>query len=138
MSMHPPIPRPPIPRVPIRRLVGAALLVLGAAALGTGPAHAHAFLRHASPAVGSTIATVPPEMTLDYTEGVEPRFSSVEVLNAQGQRVDAGDLHVAPDNQKRLIIGLKKLPPGAYTVQWHVVSVDTHHTEGKFSFSVQP
>ena len=48
------------------------------------------------------------------------------------------DLHLAPDNPKRLVIGLKKLGPGTYTVKWHVVSVDTHHTEGTFTFSVQP
>jgi len=121
-----------IPRL-IPRLLLAALLTAAAA----GTAHAHAFLRHATPGVGSTLATAPAEMTLDYTEAIEPRFSGVDVLDAQGQHVDAGDLHAAPDNAKRLVIGLKKLPPGTYTVKWHVISVDTHHTEGTFTFSVQ-
>jgi methionine-rich copper-binding protein CopC len=115
------------------RLILAVLLAAAAA----GTAQAHAFLRHATPGVGSTLATAPAEMTLDYTEAIEPRFSGVDVLDAQGQHVDAGDLHTAPDNAKRLIIGLKKLPPGSYTVKWHVISVDTHHTEGTFTFSVQ-
>ena len=35
-----------------------------------------------------------------------------------------------------LQIGLKSLPPGTYTVSWHVVSVDTHPTEGTFTFEV--
>jgi methionine-rich copper-binding protein CopC len=120
------------------RLAVAALLALAAAPFGGSAALAHAFLRHAAPAVGSTVAAAPPELTLDYTEGVEPRFSGVDVLDAQGQHVDAGDLHLAPGNPKRLVIGLKKLPPGTYTVKWHVISVDTHHTEGTFTFSVQP
>ena len=120
------------------RVVAAALLIVGAAPFAGGAAQAHAFLRHAAPAVGSTLPVAPPELTLDYTEAVEPRFSSVDVLDAQGQHVDAGDLHTAPDNPKRLIIGLKKLPPGSYKVQWHILSVDTHRTEGTFSFSVQP
>jgi copper resistance protein C len=121
----------------IRRLAVAALLAVAAAAL-SGAAQAHAFLRHATPAVGSTLSASPPELTLDYTEAIEPRFSGIDVLDAQGQPVGAGDLHLAPDNAKRLIIGLKRLGPGTYTVKWHVISVDTHHTEGAFTFSVQP
>ena len=31
-----------------------------------------------------------------------------------------------------------KLPPGRYSVIWHVTSVDTHKTEGQFSFSISP
>ena len=30
------------------------------------------------------------------------------------------------------------LAPGAYTVHWHAVSVDTHHTQGDFGFTVKP
>jgi methionine-rich copper-binding protein CopC len=33
-------------------------------------------------------------------------------------------------------IGLKPLPPGTYKVHWRVLSVDTHTTEGAFSFHV--
>jgi hypothetical protein len=33
---------------------------------------------------------------------------------------------------------LDALPAGAYRVHWHVVSVDTHMTEGDFSFTVRP
>ena len=32
-------------------------------------------------------------------------------------------------------IGLKELSPGAYKVNWRALSVDTHKTEGDFSFS---
>ncbi len=118
-------------------IAGAALALTGTLSL-TGPADAHAFLRHAVPLVGSTIPAAPPVMTLDYTEGVEPNFSQVVVKDAQGQQVDKNDLHIAPHDQKRLVIGLQPLKPGAYTVEWHVTSVDTHHTEGTFTFTVQP
>jgi copper resistance protein C len=33
-------------------------------------------------------------------------------------------------------IGLKALPPGTYKVNWHALSVDTHKTDGTFSFQV--
>jgi methionine-rich copper-binding protein CopC len=121
-------------RLLLLRLLAAAIAVPAL----SGAAAAHAFLRHATPAVGGTLATPPAQVTLDFTEAVEPRFSGIEVLDAAGARVDAGDPHTAPDNAKRLMIGLKPLKPGAYKVKWHVTSVDTHHTEGVFSFSVQP
>jgi len=30
------------------------------------------------------------------------------------------------------------LAPGRYRVKWHVLSVDTHVTEGDFTFTVAP
>ena len=32
----------------------------------------------------------------------------------------------------------KPLPAGAYKVHWQAVSVDTHHTQGTFEFTVKP
>ena len=100
------------------------------------PAHAHAFLDHANPAVGSTVPTAPADITLWFTEHIEPAFSTATVTDATGQRVDRGDAHVAADNPAELQLGLKPLTPGTYTVHWHVVSVDTHTTAGTFSFDV--
>jgi methionine-rich copper-binding protein CopC len=36
------------------------------------------------------------------------------------------------------VLALPPLAPGRYRVRWHVVSVDTHRTEGEYSFSVEP
>ncbi len=33
-------------------------------------------------------------------------------------------------------VGLKTLGPGSYRVRWHALSVDTHTTEGRFTFHV--
>jgi methionine-rich copper-binding protein CopC len=104
----------------------------------TGAADAHAYLQRAMPLVGSTIPASPPELTLEYSEAIEPRFSSVMVTDANGQRVDKSDLHVGPADPKRILIGLLPLKQGTYRVEWHITSVDTHRTEGKFTFSVQP
>jgi copper resistance protein C len=35
-------------------------------------------------------------------------------------------------------VSLRPLSPGSYKVVWRVLSVDTHTTEGSFSFSVAP
>jgi len=111
-------------------------IAFAASLFATAPARAHAFLDHASPAVGSTLPTAPANIALWFTEHIEPAFSIATVTDAAGQRVDRGDAHVAADNPAELEVGLKPLPPGTYTVHWHVVSVDTHTTEGTFNFDV--
>ncbi|MBV8937307.1 MAG: copper resistance protein CopC [Alphaproteobacteria bacterium] len=108
-----------------------------AVALGAASAaRAHAFLDHASPAVGSSVPTAPALVTLWFTQDLEPAFSDVTVTNQAGQRVDLGNARIAPGSPAKLQIGLKPLPPGTYLVSWHVVSVDTHPTEGTFTFEV--
>ena len=112
-------------------------LAFGAAALSAAArAQAHAFLDHASPAVGSLVPTAPSIVTLWFTQDLEPVFSSVTVTNDAGHRVDLGNAQIPQDSPAELQIGLKPLAPGTYLVSWHVVSVDTHPTEGTFTFEV--
>jgi copper resistance protein C len=113
-------------------------LILPAMLLAASPAFAHAFLKSSSPPVGANVPVAPKAVTIDFTEGVEPTFSTIEVQDAQGKRVDAGHPHLVNGNQSRLAVDLPKLPPGQYTVTWHVTSVDTHKTEGNFHFTVSP
>ena len=96
-------------------------------------AQAHAFLDHAEPRVGSTVPTAPREVSLSFTQNVEPAFSSVEVSDANGARVDLGKPKISATTMR---VGLKPLPPGTYRVRWQVLSVDTHTTEGNFTFQV--
>ena len=103
-----------------------------------GAAQAHAHLRTAAPAVGGTVQASPPEVAITFTEGVEPRFSTVEVQDAAGKRVDKDDVHTAPTDNKVLSVGVPQLAPGTYTVTWHATAVDTHKTEGSFDFTVKP
>ena len=96
-------------------------------------AEAHAFLDHAEPRVGSTVPAAPRELVLSYTQNMEPAFSSVEVSDANGARVDLGKPKISASTMR---VGLKPLPPGTYRVRWQVLSVDTHTTEGSFTFHV--
>jgi methionine-rich copper-binding protein CopC len=113
----------------MRVLIVAFLL----AALGGAAAHAHAMLDHASPPVGSTAAIAPREVSLTFTQNLESAFSSVQVTNASGARVDQGKPQVSGNTMR---VGLKSLPQGTYRVRWQALSVDTHKTEGSFTFSV--
>ena len=115
-----------------------AALVVGAVALGVAPsARAHAFLDHASPPVGSSVPVPPPVVALWFTQDLEPAFSSVTVTNEAGQRVDLGNVQIPQGTPAELQVGLKLLAPGTYLVSWHVVSVDTHPTEGTFTFEIK-
>jgi copper resistance protein C len=111
-------------------------IVLAAMLASPLPALAHAHLKTASPAADATVASAPADVALDFSEAIEPKFSAIEVEDAKGARVDKGDVHVAPDNAKHLVVGLKPLEAGTYTVTWRVTSTDTHKTSGSFSFSV--
>jgi len=120
----------------MRRIV-AAVLGANLALLGAIPAaRAHAFLDHASPAVGSAVPAAPAAVTLWFTQEIEPAFSSITVTNQTWQRVDLGNVQVPPGAPAQLQVGLRPLPPGTYTVSWHVVSVDTHPSQGRFTFQV--
>jgi methionine-rich copper-binding protein CopC len=103
------------------------------AALGSLAAHAHAFLDHASPLVGSTVGSAPREVSLTFTQNLETAFSSVQVTDSNGARVDQGKPQISGNTMR---VGLKSLSPGTYRVRWHALSVDTHKTEGSFTFSV--
>jgi copper resistance protein C len=117
------------------RLLCYACLV---ALLGAGPAFAHALLREAVPPVGSTVHTPPQSLLLRFSEGVEPAFSTVTVTDAAGTHVEAAHPQPSADDPRQMIVPLKPLTPGAYTVIWHATSVDTHKTEGHFQFTVAP
>lgn len=110
-----------------------------AAAIGASgmAAQAHAFLDHAQPRVGSTLATAPADVKLWFTEKLEPAFSTVSVVDVNGKRVDGGKPQVDPKDPMLLRTSLGKLAPGEYTVVWRAVSVDTHATEGRFTFRVE-
>jgi methionine-rich copper-binding protein CopC len=114
------------------------LIVAMALACAGTPACAHAFLDTADPSVGATVKPAPSTVTITFTEALEPHFSSLSVQDGAGQRVDLGDAHGAPDDGTRFTVGLKPLPPGTYTVNWRITSVDTHKTSGSYRFTVAP
>jgi methionine-rich copper-binding protein CopC len=122
----------------VRRLVARLFIVIALVSSGAVTAMAHAFLARASPAVGSTIRAAPAEITLRFTEPIEPSFSSIEVTGPGGDRVDGGDLRGDGNDRSVLHTSLKPLAAGSYKVVWRVVSIDTHITNGDFRFTVAP
>jgi len=101
--------------------------------LGTAAANAHAMLERAEPRVGNKVASPPSEVTLWFTQKLETTFSTITVTNAAGQRVDTGQTRV---NGNQMSIGLRPGGAGTYRVKWKVLSIDTHRTDGSFTFQV--
>ena len=103
-----------------------------------GAAAAHAFLDHASPRVGSVVERAPAQVSLWFTQELEPAFSSVRVLDASGKQVDAKDKQLDAKDASIMRVSLPPLPPGKYRVVWRALSIDTHATDGNFTFEVRP
>jgi copper resistance protein C len=100
-------------------------------------AWAHAFLDHSDPKVGSTITSSPAVIKIWFTQNLEPIFASIQVKDAQGEQVDKKDAHLDGQDKTLVIVSVPNLPDGTYTVTWHVVSVDTHRTQGSFKFTIK-
>jgi hypothetical protein len=109
--------------------VVALLVALPQAAL------AHAMLEHATPGAGATLKQSPAHVQLEFSEPLEPSFSGATVTDARGNSVVSGAPQIS---ESSMTVNLKPLTPGEYRVQWHAVSVDTHRTEGGYSFQIGP
>jgi len=121
----------------VRRVLIAAACF---AALGLwlpAPALSHAYLVRSTPAARAALARSPERVQLWFNERLEPAYSRVSVWNREAQRVDAGDVQVAPAEPTRLSVGVPPLPAGSYTVKYRVLSVDGHVVEAEFGFTVR-
>lgn len=115
------------------------LLAYAAIASATlaGQAFAHAHLTSSVPADNASVAA-PSEIDLIFTEGLNLKFSGIKVTGPDKQDVELGDSKLM-DGDKTLMVPISDpLKPGAYTVDWHVLSTDGHKTSGSYSFTVKP
>ena len=119
-----------------RPVAAAALFACLSQAALVQPALAHAFLKDATPSVGSLLTSPPTQVAIDFTEGVELAFSSIVVTNGAGRAVQSGHPHL-DGAQTRLAVALGPLPPGRYRVTWHATATDTHKTQGSFTFTLR-
>jgi len=106
------------------------------AVAGSARLEAHAFLKRAEPAVGSTVQTSPGEIRIWFSEKIKSASSTIQVFDASGKEVDKRDIHSDRSNPALLRISLPPLKSGTYRVVWRVVSADRHVTKGSFTFRV--
>jgi methionine-rich copper-binding protein CopC len=87
--------------------------------------------------VGSTVSGSPSVVRIWFDGDIEPVFSKIAVMAADGKTVDKGDSHVNPKDSTLLEVSVPPLSPGQYTVMWSVIARDGHHTEGRYTFTVK-
>ena len=128
----------------MRRLLlalAAAAALLAAGPVTIGPAAqvalAHSQLLSSTPGSGEIVATSPAELRLVFSEPLDPRFSTADVLNGAGQPVVDHAGSPDPTDATVLVVPLPLLANGAYTVNWRALSAaDGHATSGFISFGV--
>ena len=90
-----------------------------------------------APARRAVLFKAPPKIQLWFSEKLEARFSSVNVIDATGRRVDLGNAAVDAKDAKQLSVGVIPIPPGQYRIKFRVLSVDGHVLEEDFPFTIR-
>jgi copper resistance protein C len=113
-----------------RGLIAAALLVCAQFAF------AHAIPKIQQPGPGAKVSS-PQEVTIQFTEALEPTFTSMIVTTESGTQVTTHKSTIDLDDKKTMRVSLPDLQPGVYTVQWKAFAADGHRTQGHYNFTVK-
>ena len=120
----------------MRRLAGLLLAVVTLTAVlpGARTADAHAALRTSDPGANAFLQRPPARVTLTFTEPIDSRSSTIEILDGLGKRIILPEPIVSGVTMS---VELPELGPGIYNVLWSNVSrVDGHAIRGMFPFTV--
>jgi copper transport protein len=98
---------------------------------------AHANLVRSDPEAGAILAQAPREITLEFSEDLDPDFSKARLADANLVVLVEGPGRIDPSDNRVLRLNLPALSKGAYNVIWQARSiVDGHITSGLVTFSV--
>jgi copper transport protein len=102
------------------------------------PASAHAELIVSTPAAGSSLPEAPKQLTMTFSEGIDPITASVQLLDEAGNAVPGLGAPTVHD-AVTMAVSLPQLPAALYTVSYRVTSAeDGHISEGSWLFLVDP
>ena len=99
-------------------------------------AFAHAHPKTMVPAPDST-GPAPSKISITFSEAVEPKFSSIKLTNLDGKSADPEASAPVPGDPATITLAVPALPAGTYVVHWANVSVDGHHLQGSYKFTVR-
>ena len=120
-----------LPKMPRFSAYVLALFLMAAPA-----AFAHAHPKTITPAPDST-GPAPDKISITFSEAIEPKFSSIKLTDLEGKPADPETSAPVPGDPTTLTLAVPKLPAGTYVVQWSNVSVDGHHLQGSYKFTVR-
>ena len=113
-----------------------SLLLPAVLMMATGSAFAHAHPKVMEPAVDS-VGPAPAQVSIRFTEGLEPKFSSIQVTSDNGAAVTRAASVVDAADATHMTLALPALKPGVYSVHWVAIATDGHRTEGTYHFTVK-
>jgi len=113
----------------------AAALLASTMGLG-GEALAHSKLKVSVPANGATVRSDFKEARLDFLEPIEAALSHFDLVDANGKRLMRAEGAQACTG-KICKFAVEPLKPGAYRIDYHILSADGHVVEGKIPFTVK-
>ncbi|MCU1448089.1 MAG: copper resistance protein CopC [Acidimicrobiales bacterium] len=119
----------------LRRLVVGVAVVVAGLAVTAPAASAHAVLLRTDPSPQTTVKSSPADVRLVFSESVEVSFGAIRVFDVDATRVDVGQIRRVQGNRE-VLVPVRHLKDGTYTVTWRVVSADGHPVHGGFSFYV--
>lgn len=106
------------------------------AALASAPASAHADLVSMTPADGSTVVDAPTSVTLTFSEDVQALGTTVAVLDARGNAMQAAQVMVQGAQARISLLPLTTA--GEYRVNFRVLAADGHVVTGSQHFTYAP
>jgi methionine-rich copper-binding protein CopC len=118
-------------KLPLR---AGALIVLAMLGLAHQAA-AHSFPEEQHPSAGQSLTAAPSEIQIKFDAPIEKLFAKLQVLGTDGKDHAVGGPQISADGIM-LTSKVDSLKPGIYTVKWAVVCVDTHHTQGSYTFTI--
>lgn len=120
-------------------LRNTALVLAGLAAVlmslftTAAPALAHDELSSSNPPAGGTVETMPATVELIFSEVPSGLGAEVQILDDAGTNWAEGEPQIMNASAQQAVRA--GAPAGEYTVNWRVVSSDSHPIEGTFAFT---
>jgi copper transport protein len=98
---------------------------------------AHAYIIKSFPVDNQNLHQPPQNVSIEFSEEIQPSFHFMQVIDQNGKRVDQGNEHIESNNPKILKTNVKpNLPVGIYTIKWKIVSADGHPVDGVIPFQI--
>lgn len=100
--------------------------------------YAHAFVIDSNPAPSTSLNTAPSQVTIDFVDPIDIRYSQIKILDANGKAIQNNDWHFTSDDHTKTAVTLPSgIPNGIYTVYTKVLdATDGHSTTNAFVFAV--
>jgi methionine-rich copper-binding protein CopC len=117
-------------------------LIATMAFLISGFAFAHPKLIAARPADHAEVSA-PTTVEVSFSEVLMTQLSGADLTMTEMPGMTMGPMKIeakttaSADGKSLVITPTQPLSPGTYSVDWHVVSDDTHAVKGSFSFRVK-